>query len=147
MPRLKQTSKQKHATKAAAVMALGVAGVGSASASTMPTANIPWSDNASPGQRFVLGEEEMADVSLATFNLFDRETKAGPGPLLQMAACGCGRCGGCGCRGCGCRGCGGCRCGGGFIGGCGGCIGIIVGCAACAGCAGCCLSWGACRFC
>ena len=68
-------------TKAAAVKVLGAAGlglslVGSASASTMPTAGIPQSDNTSPNQRFVLGEEEMADVSLATFHLFDRETLA-----------------------------------------------------------------------
>ena len=127
MPRVKQTSTQKRITKAAAVNALGAAGlglslVGSASASTMPTADIPQSDNTSPNQRFILGEEEMADVSLATFYLFDRENV---GSGVQIA------------RGCG--GCGGCRgCGGGF-GGCG-----FVG---CAGCAGCCLSWGACRLC
>jgi len=61
--RVKQASKQKRTTKAAAVKVLGAAGlglslVGSASASTMPTAGIPQSDNASPNQRFVLGEEE-----------------------------------------------------------------------------------------
>ena len=43
MPRVKQASKQKRTTKAAAVKVLGAAGlsfsvVGSASASTMPTA-------------------------------------------------------------------------------------------------------------
>jgi hypothetical protein len=157
MPRVKQASTQKRITKAAAVNVLGAAGlglslVGSASASTMPTADIPQSDNTSPNQRFILGEEEMADVSLATFYLFDRENV---GSGVQVAR-GCGGCGGC--RGCGggggCRGCGGgCRgCGGGFggcgFGGCGfgGCVGC-VGCAGCAGCAGCCLSWGACRLC
>ena len=46
MSRVKQASKQKRATKAAAVKVLGSAGlsfslVGSASASTMPTASIP----------------------------------------------------------------------------------------------------------
>jgi hypothetical protein len=171
MPRVKQASKQKRKTKTAAVMALGAAGlglslVGRASASTMPTADIPQSDNTSPNQRFVLSEEEMTDVSLATFHLFDRETL---GSGVQVAR-GCGGCGGCGgCRGCGGGGCGGFRgCGGGgFIGcracggfrgcgGCGGCglgvfwFGGCVGCAACAGCAGCagcCLSWGACRLC
>ena len=109
MPRVKQASKQKRTTKAAAVKVLGAAGlglslVGSASASTMPTADIPQSDNTSPNQRFVLGEEEMADVSLATFHLFDRENV---GSGVQLAR-GCGGCGGC--RGCGggCRGCGGC---------------------------------------
>src|SRR5580700_6350416 len=95
MPRVKQSSKQRRATKAAAVMALSAAGlglslVGSASASTMPTAGIPQSDNTSPNQRFVLGEEEMADVSLATFHLFDRESL---GTGVQLAR----GCGGCGC--------------------------------------------------
>jgi hypothetical protein len=78
MPRVKQASTQKRTTKAAAVKVLGAAGlglslVGSASASTIPTADIPQSDKTSPNQRFVLGEEEMADVSLATFYLFDKE--------------------------------------------------------------------------
>jgi hypothetical protein len=131
MQRVKQASKQKRTTKAAAVKVLGAAGlglslVGSASASTMPTASTPQSDTTSPNQRFVLGEEEMADVSLATFYLFDRENV---GSGVQLAR-GCGGCGGC--RGCGGGGCGGC----GF----GGCVG-------CVGCAGCCLSCGACRLC
>ena len=90
MSRVKQASKQKRTTKAAAVMALGAAGlglslVGSASASTMPTADIPQSDNTSPNQRFVLGEEEMADVSLATFHLFDKEN-VGSGVQLARGA-------------------------------------------------------------
>jgi len=85
MLRVKQASKQKRTTRAAAVKVLGVAGlclslVGSASASTMPTAGIPQSDNTSPNQRFVLDEEEMADVSLATFHLFDRENVWRPQP-------------------------------------------------------------------
>ena len=68
MSRVKQASKQKSATKTAAVKVLGATGLSfsllnSASASTMPTANIPQSDNTSPNQRFVLSEEEMADVS------------------------------------------------------------------------------------
>src|SRR6201994_3611315 len=79
MPRVKQASKQKRKTKAAAGKALGAAGLSfslvgnNASASTMPTADIPQSDNNWPSQRFVLSEEEMGDVSLATFHLFDRE--------------------------------------------------------------------------
>jgi hypothetical protein len=178
MPRVKQASKQKRTTKAAAAKALGAAGLGlslagGASASTMPTASIPQSDNTSPNQRFVLGEEEMADVSLATFYLFDRENVGGGVQLARGCGGGCGGCrGGGGCGGCrggggcgGCRGCGGgfggCRgCGGGFgfgFGGCGfgfgfgcgfgGCGYGYGGCAGCAGCAGCCLSWGACRLC
>ena len=74
MPRVKQAAKRARTTKATAVTALGAAGLGlslagSASASTIPTADIPKSDNISPNQRFVLSEEEMVDVSLATFHL------------------------------------------------------------------------------
>src|SRR6516164_924049 len=119
MFRVKHASKRKRLTKAAAVTALGAAGlglslVGSASASTLPAADIPQSDNNWSEHRFVLGEEEMADVSLATFHLFDKEHGTAG---FQQTAWGC-RCGGCGCGGCGgcgrCRagGCWGCRCGG-----------------------------------
>jgi len=123
----KQASKRKRVTKAA-VPALGAAGLtfslaGGASASAMPTADTPQKLNFSPTQSVLLGEEEIADVSLATFHLFDKENG---GTGLQQMAWGC-RCGGCrGCRGCGCRGCG---CGG------------------CGGCARCCASWGFCRLC
>src|SRR6267378_5335421 len=126
MPRVKQASKQKRKTKAAAAKVLGAAGlsfslVGSASASTMPTAGIPQSDNTSPNQRFVLDEEEMVDVSLATFYVFDREN-VGSGVQLARGCGGCGHGGG-GCGGCrGGGGCGGVRgCGGGGGGGCRGC--------------------------
>ncbi len=127
MQRVKQASKQKRTTKAATVKALGAAGLGlslanSASASAMPAVDSPQFDNTSTNQRFVLGEEEMADVSLATFHLFDRENF---GSGVQVARGGCGGCGcghgGGGCGGCGHGGgCGGVRgCGGG-----GGCVGI-----------------------
>ena len=131
MPRVKQAAKQKRATKAAAVTALGAAGlglslVGNASASTVPNGDVPPSNGTSPDQRFVLDDEEMADISLATFHLFDRENI---GADLQLAAVVVRR----GCRGCGgCRGCRGCR---------------WRGCAGCRGCGGCCRSWGRCRWC
>ena len=130
MPRVKQASKRKRTTKAAAVKVLGAAGlglslIGGTSASTTPTADIPQSDNTSPNQRYVLGEEEMADVSLATFHLFDRENVGNNGVQLARG------CGGCGCHGCG-GGCGGCRgCGGGGFVGCRGCGGGFVGCRGC----------------
>src|SRR6478672_9780128 len=123
MPRVKKASKQKRTTKAAAVKALGAALsfslLGSASASTMPTAGIPQSDNTSPNQRFVLDEEEMVDVSLATFYVFDREN-VGSGVQLARG----GGCGGCGCgHGGGGCGHGGGGCGGHVGGGCGGHVG------------------------
>ena len=145
MPRVKQASKQKRTTKAAAVTVLGATGLGfsllgSASASTMPAADIAQSDNTSPNHGFVLSEEEMADVSLATFHLFDKENV---GSGVQLARAG-------GCRGCAARGCGGCAargCRGCAVRGCAvrGCAvrGCAVGCAA----GSCCASWGYCRVC
>ena len=73
-------AKAKRATKRTtrrAALALGAAGVsltmtGGASATT-PT-NVPLRDDA---RRIFVGEEEIADVSLATFHVFDRKTKSG----------------------------------------------------------------------
>ena len=123
--------RSRNAHQAAAAKVLGAAGLGlslasSASASTMPAAGIPQSDNTSPNQRFFLGEEEMADVSLATFHLFDRENF---GSGVQLAR---GGCGGCGCGHGGGGGCGGCRGGGGCGGFHGGGGGGFVGCRGCA---------------
>jgi hypothetical protein len=172
MSRVKKTSKRKRLTKTAALPAFGAAGLslslmGGASGSALPSGDIPQSPNNAANQRFVLSEEEMADVSLATFHLFDRET--GTAGLVQLArGCGCG-CHGCGCGhvgigcghvGIGCRGCGcrGCRCGG-CGGGCAGVgiglgilgLGLLGGCGGCGwgGCGygGCCASWGVCRYC
>ena len=82
MPKVKQASTRKRKTRAGTLSALGAAGLslslaGHAAASTLPNANLPQTDNTAPNQRFVLGEEEMADVSLATFYLFDRENFGG----------------------------------------------------------------------
>jgi hypothetical protein len=131
MSRVKQASKRKSVAKAA-MPALGAAGLtfslaGSASAAAVPAADAPQKLNFVPNQAITLGEEEIADVSLATFHLFDKETGASGGVQQMAWGCRCGGCRGChGCRGCGCRGC---RCGG------------------CAGCGACCASWGICRFC
>jgi hypothetical protein len=126
MARRKQAARGTGTTKAAAATTLGAVGLGlslagGASASTLPAADTPQADNNSSEHHLVLNDEEMADVSLATFHLFDRELTGTGG--LQQVAWGC-RCGGCrGCRGCGWRGC---RCG---------------------GCGGCCRRWGRCRWC
>ena len=96
--------------------------------------------HSAPGfwKRILLAEEEVFDVSLATFYVFDKEfdKEREFSPGVRLAGGRCGGCGGCGGRGggCGCargcRGCGGCGCGvgvglllGGLIGGCGGCGG------------------------
>ena len=135
MPRKRQVSKRKHRKEAMPV--LGAVGMslslaGGASAAAVPAADvspIPSQDTTLP--QITLNEEEISDVSLGTFYVFDKET-AGTPRLGQQFARGC-RCGGCG----GCRGCHrGCRCGG-----CGGC-----GCGGCGGCS-CCWFWGFCRVC
>jgi hypothetical protein len=125
MPQVKQASKQKRVTKAA-IPALGAAGLtfsllGSASASAVPTADVPQTTHFAPNEAIMLGEEEMADVSLATFHLFDKETVGSNVQVAWVRGCR-------GCRGCGVRAC---RCGG-----CGGCGG-----------GGCCARWGRCRLC
>ena len=115
MPHKKQASKRK--ARKDAVPVVGVVGVslslaGAASAATaVPTADTP-SRTTTPPQ-ITLSEEEIADVSLGTFYVFDKEN-AGVPRLGERVARGCGRCGGgrgCGGRGCGCRG-GGCGGGG-----------------------------------
>ena len=74
--------------------------------------------------KIFLSEEEISDVSLATFYVFDNET----GPLAQRLRLARGGCGGGGCGGHGCGGGGGCHAGGGcHMGGCGGgCIWVVV---------------------
>src|SRR5271155_3033009 len=131
MARTKQSSKQKRVK--VALPALGAAGltfsmVGGAAAATVPANDATQSTNYSPNQQITLGEEEIADVSLATFYVFDKEAAASAkdGNVQLARGCGCRGCGGRGCRGC--RGCGrGCGCG----------VGL----------GGCCASWGACRWC
>ena len=150
MARKKRASKPRRM----ALPALGAAGMslamGTGASANVAIANVSHQDT-DLGPVVTLGEEEIFDVSLATFYVFDKET-TGTSQLggVQLAAgcrgCGCRGCAARGCRGCAvraCRGCGcaGCRgcvargCGGWWWGGCAGC-----------GCS-CCWSWGACRLC
>jgi hypothetical protein len=149
MSHAKQASKRKRRSKAVPV--LGAAGLlslaGGASAQAAPAANMP-TRTIEPSHEFLLSEEEVSDVSLATFYVFDRENSVLASPGVQLVRGGCG--GGCG----GCRGCGGCGRGCGGCGGRGcGCFRACAGCGGCGGCGvwwgggGCCLSWGACALC
>jgi hypothetical protein len=145
----KYGSKRKRSSKTMAVPVLGAAGLslsvaGVASASTGgATGDMPLAQNTAPNHEIIMGEEELSDVSLGTFYVFDKEGSPKLGSDIQLAR-GCGGRGcGCGGRGCGCggRGCGGRGCGCARGCGCGGWWG-------CAGCGcGCCLSWGGCRWC
>ena len=180
MPQVKRAAKGKRPNKAVSV--LGIAGMSLAASTSGSPADIPpaslaeptagsvadlvW-QNTAPFQIPFLGEEEISDVSLATFHLFDEENVGNSQSGIQLAFRGCG--GGCGCHGGGgCRGCGGGGfrgCGHGGFGGCRGCrVGGCRGCGVgfggcgcgggCGGCGlgwgwggGCCLSWGGCALC
>src|SRR5579883_1435287 len=100
MPHAKQASKRRHRSKAAPV--LGAAGLslsiaGGASATTGGAAvQMPTPQNLVPSHHIMLGEEEMSDVSLGTFYVFDKEHGGTLDPNIQLAAggCGCGHGGG-----------------------------------------------------
>ena len=181
MPEAKRASKGKRTRNTVSV--LGIAGVswaastGGSPADIRPAflasppagsvADLLWQD-AAPFRVPTLDEEEISDVSLATFHLFDKDDLGNSQSGIQVAFRGCGGCGcGHGCGG-GFRGCGGGfrGCGGGFRGcgvgfrGCGerlrrwlrGCG--FGGCGGCGGGGwgwgwggGCCLSWGGCALC
>ena len=169
MSHAKRVSMRKRRGKAMPV--LGAAGLLALATSASAEAPVDTSmPNTGVSHQVFLGEEEISDVSLATFYVFDKENAGSFKPGVQLARGGCGGgCGGCG-HGCGggggCRGCGGCRgFGGGCAGGCGG--GCRLGFGGCRGCAcggcgvgwwgvygvgcavgvGCCISWGGCNYC
>lgn len=178
MARAKRNSKRRR--RNLTLPGVGVAGMslaltGGASGAPAPVMDQPTRAYAPPHE-IMLGEEEISDVSLATFYVFDKETRKSTRGDLQLAAA-CGRCGG-GCGGCRCGGAGIARCGGGCVGagiarcggGCGGgcavvrcgvarCAVVRCGVARCGGCGGvwwgvacsctwsCCLQWGFCAIC
>src|SRR5580700_6840010 len=159
MTQARRSSKRKRGKAAlvwgAAGVSLAMTGAASASA---PATNIPSQDNT---RRLILTEEEISDVSLATFQVFDRENpRLSQGiKVARGGGCGCGGCGhgggggGCAHAGAGCAAGGRCAVGGCAVGGrcavgrcavggrcacsggCG-CIGAFIG-VACLGCAGC----------
>jgi hypothetical protein len=99
----KRNSKRKGRTKA--VTLLGVAGAlslagGASRLSVGPLAG----DTLTANTAVTLHEEEISDVSLSTFYVFDNEN-AGPPPLFQKLRLAFGAGAGCGCS-CGCA-CGG----------------------------------------
>ena len=104
----KQASKRKRRSKAvpvlgAAGLSLSLAG-GAAAATGTPAADM-LTRNTGVSHEITLGEEEISNVSLATFYVFDKENARTVRPGVRLATgCSCGGCGGCACLG----GCGGC---------------------------------------
>ncbi len=103
MSHAKQASKRKRRRKVAPI--LGAAGLlslaGGANAATEPVADLA-EQNTGASHEMTLADEEIADVSLATFYVFDKETPAPGRSGLRLAM---GACSGCGC---GCFSCGAC---------------------------------------
>src|SRR5436190_18899892 len=98
MSHSKQASDRKRRTKALAAPVLGAAGLslslaGGASAATNGTGVEMPTRNTASNHEIILCEEEIFDVSLATFYVFDKESAETYGPNIQLA--------GRGCRGCG----------------------------------------------
>jgi hypothetical protein len=161
MATMKQNRRRKRTIAVPLVGAVGasmaVAG-GAYATGVVGSPSGPSLKNDVPGPQINLSEEEISDVNLGTFFVFDRENLQEYGEQYAQRGCrgggGAARCGGggrCAVARCGggagrCavaprRGCAGCR--GCSVGGCRSC----VACAGCSGCScGCCLSWGACRF-
>ena len=87
----KQASKRRRCSKATPI--LGAAGLsftvatGAYGTNSTPAADMLWR-NAGVTHGIALREEEISDVTLVTFHVFDKETQSG-----QRLACGCG--GGC----------------------------------------------------
>jgi len=99
MSHTKQASKRKRSRTAVPI--LGAAGLslslaGTAAATTAVPADVPTTNAA--GHEFTLAEEEITDVSLATFYVVDKENAA---PVRLGGRLAMGACGACGC-GCGC---------------------------------------------
>jgi hypothetical protein len=97
MPQTKRAAQRKRRSKV--VLALGAAGLSLALGGSASAAVGGMNPDA-VSQQVMLYEEEIADVSLATFHVFDKE-RAGihrPHARLAMGVGGCG----CGCAGCGC---------------------------------------------
>ena len=77
MSNAKHAPKRKRGAKAVPVLGavglLSLAGSASAAANGAPVADLPTQKTA-PNHQIILGEEELSDVSLSTFYVFDKES-------------------------------------------------------------------------
>lgn len=107
MPLTKQAPGQKQRRRkiAKAVPMMGAAGLSLALASAGAPAMAgreqgPPEPHIPAGHQITLHEEEISDVSLATFYVFEKENALPLRPRTRFAMGACGACGGCGCGGC-----------------------------------------------
>jgi hypothetical protein len=102
----KRTSKRKGRKKAVPVVGAVAASLslvaGVSAATAVPTTDTPFRDIVR--SQITLSEEEIADVSLGTFYVFDKENAGTPRlreHLAKPKRCNCGACRCGNCRGCG----------------------------------------------
>ena len=99
---MSQTKERKRRSKAVPVLG-AAAGLSFSLASSAPAAiggvNPDPANSSLVSQQMMLCEEQIADVSLATFHVFEKEPAdiQQPHARLAMGAGGCAGCGGCGC--------------------------------------------------
>ncbi|MFY9833036.1 MAG: hypothetical protein WAK66_10060, partial [Methylocystis sp.] len=99
MAQAKHVSKVKRSGNA--VKVLGIAGASLAASASGSTAMMMLDTTAfdvgNPDQAYTLNDEELSDVSLATFHFFDEDALGTLPSGIQLArGCGCGGHGGCG---------------------------------------------------
>jgi len=103
MSHAKQASNRKRKRKAVPVLGAAGLSLSLASGTSAIAGSAPDMLTSSPrvGHEITLRDEEISDVSLATFHVFDRENIGRTAQLrvrLAMAGgCGCAGCAGCGC--------------------------------------------------
>jgi hypothetical protein len=117
MPRTSKGKRGSEVVPVVGAVGLTLSMAGGAVAATSGPAAEAAAPARAPDVALGLQEEEVADINLATFYIYDRElpvTARGNEKVAGLFGCrgcrgcrGCGRCRGCrGCRGCGCGGCG-----------------------------------------
>jgi hypothetical protein len=99
MPQTKRTAQRKRRSKV--VLTLEAAGLSLSLVSSASAAIGSMNGASSALVSKQLYEEELCDVSLATFHVFDGEKAGTHGRRARLAMGACGG-GGCGCGGCGC---------------------------------------------
>ena len=89
MSRVKQASHRSKAIPILGAAGLSLTMTSGVSAAAGPTPNTPAS-NAAVSQEITLREDEISDVSLATFHVFENENQAASGPpaaVVVVVAC------------------------------------------------------------
>jgi hypothetical protein len=99
MSQTKEATQRKRLSKAVPVLGAASLSLSLASSASAAIGGPDPAKSAPVSQQMMLYEEEISDISLATFHVFDKENTGthGTRARLAMGVGGCARCGGCGC--------------------------------------------------